>query len=466
MERVDAIGDSYLPLHRRILNSLHLQRYKIRISAAAAFVTIIAFCLLVSVIFFSFYCCCGYALNGGWFAFFNRSTLYQNYPDNCFSHYQRHFSTPFCDSAVSVIEDSLIYWWLLGVRVLVASYLFQTGFGHFVFFYTKNNFDLHRIVSVVVRLNFLTLCLVFTMNTNYDDYYFTPLVTLWYLVIVGVMALKRSWNQNGLFLLAKLLAAAGIWFLVMELEWPFVMVVKGFAVVTGSRWDIQEWKFRVELDRWVVFVGAVVGYVAVKWEKPIGRFWVSGNGLVRKMTLVLACLGIVGFLLFESSFPTKAFLAHSNFILSKSIGWLQSLASYRLVGATFGVRCASKWEWTCSTHHEHLLLLRWNNFIRNLHRSISHLACIKHPRASSNHSELLVAELCIDIFHVFVHFAFDFVSDEWAYSVDCGECQGFMDVQVQTMDFDDVGSFGFQPFASLIVGLPLSPFPAKFSIIQ
>lgn len=135
------------------------------------------------------------------------------------------------------------------VRVLVAAYLFQTGYGHFSFFWLKGDFGLYRVCQVSVRsvtlqpgshtdssrvntaadyykrcvvsrylrdvpvgcfhcgyffspssrplqvlfrLNFLVLVLCVVMDRPYQFYYFVPLVTFWFVVIYGTLAM---WPQ-------------------------------------------------------------------------------------------------------------------------------------------------------------------------------------------------------------------------------------------------------------------------------
>lgn len=41
------------------------------------------------------------------------------------------------------------------VRVLVAAYLFQTGYGHFSFFWLKGDFGLYRVCQVRVQPDIL-----------------------------------------------------------------------------------------------------------------------------------------------------------------------------------------------------------------------------------------------------------------------------------------------------------------------
>lgn len=114
------------------------------------------------------------------------------------------------------------------VRVLVAAYLFQTGYGHFSFFWLKGDFGLYRVcqvsmfllrlppsadspsfppsrlrlptlsspphssLQVLFRLNFLVLVLCVVMDRPYQFYYFVPLVTFWFVVIYATLA---SWPQ-------------------------------------------------------------------------------------------------------------------------------------------------------------------------------------------------------------------------------------------------------------------------------
>ncbi|KAF9435803.1 hypothetical protein BGZ76_005487 [Entomortierella beljakovae] len=186
------------------------------------------------------------------------------------------------------------------VRMLVASYLFMTGFGHFVFYYKKADFGFTRVASIITRLNLLTVLLTYTMNTDYLAYYFSPLVSFFYLVIYAMMYIGHSHNHKTVFILSKLLitsiVTAGI------IHYPPVIdtvfdVIKFFFGVT---WSSKEWRFRLELDVWIVFIGALFAYGLIKAQE----FSITAHphwDKVRNATIIASAVGLFGYFVFSSS---------------------------------------------------------------------------------------------------------------------------------------------------------------------
>ena len=143
------------------------------------------------------------------------------------------------------------------IRLLVASYLFMTGFGHTVFFYSQQDYSLRRVASTIIRLNLLNCFLPVVMGTDYMFYYFAPLVTFWFLVVYMTM---RVFGNS--FLTTKILASVVVTTFVTRC--PGLLEAVFLALERLSiRWDVDEWRFRVALDMHIVHVGmlAAVAYV-------------------------------------------------------------------------------------------------------------------------------------------------------------------------------------------------------------
>ncbi|KAK5148795.1 hypothetical protein LTR04_000497 [Oleoguttula sp. CCFEE 6159] len=151
------------------------------------------------------------------------------------------------------------------VRLLVASYLFLTGYGHAAFFYEKQNYSLKRVAMVLVRLNLLSCALPYTMRTEYLFYYFAPLSSFWFLVVYLTMRFCQSRNAQLGFLVAKLVVSAVL--VVSFTKTPGILeaIFKMLQVTCNIHWNLKEWRFRLELDQYVVFVGmlAAIAYARI-----------------------------------------------------------------------------------------------------------------------------------------------------------------------------------------------------------
>ena len=150
------------------------------------------------------------------------------------------------------------------VRLLVAAYLFMTGFGHALFFQKKRDYSFRRVASVLCRLNLLSMLLPYVMNTNYMAYYFAPLTSFWYLVVFWTMYIGHVRNDSLRFVTGKIFFSAVIVNTVIRtprvLQHVFYVLEKFFAI----RWDVDEWRFRLALDSYIVYVGMACGLVSVR----------------------------------------------------------------------------------------------------------------------------------------------------------------------------------------------------------
>ncbi|KAG0316760.1 hypothetical protein BGZ99_006695 [Dissophora globulifera] len=192
------------------------------------------------------------------------------------------------------------------VRMLVASYLFMTGFGHFIFYYKKADFGFNRVASVLTRLNLLTLLLTYTMDMTYLAYYFAPLVSFFYLVIYGMMYIGHSYNHNSIFIVSKIIITAiltaGIIHTPLILDTIFGVLHFFF----GISWSASEWRFRLQLDVWIVFVGALFAYGFIKAQDISITAHPRWNA-IRQTSILASLIGVVGYFIFEVSMDKFAY---------------------------------------------------------------------------------------------------------------------------------------------------------------
>ncbi|KAI5460391.1 10 TM acyl transferase domain found in Cas1p-domain-containing protein [Mariannaea sp. PMI_226] len=147
------------------------------------------------------------------------------------------------------------------VRLLVAAYLFQTGYGHTIYFLAKKDFGFRRVASVMLRLNLLSCALPYVMNTDYMFYYFAPLVSFWFLIVYATLAIGAKYNDNTKAVLIKILSGLALVWVTLKLTPLNSVVFAMLQTIFRIEWNLHEWEFRVQLDGVVVFVGMVAGVI-------------------------------------------------------------------------------------------------------------------------------------------------------------------------------------------------------------
>ncbi|XP_076864917.1 N-acetylneuraminate (7)9-O-acetyltransferase [Brachyhypopomus gauderio] len=196
------------------------------------------------------------------------------------------------------------------VRVLVAAYLFQTGYGHFSFFWLKGDFGLYRVCQVLFRLNFLVVVLCLVMDRPYQFYYFVPLVTFWFVVIYGTMAmwpqiLQIKANGSGFWHLALLLKLLGLLLFICFFAYSQGLFERVFSVWPISKLfelqgSIHEWWFRWKLDRFAVFHGMLFAFLYLVLQKC--QILSEGKGehlFSNKITNCLLFISVVSFITYS-----------------------------------------------------------------------------------------------------------------------------------------------------------------------
>ena len=201
---------------------------------------------------------------------------------------------------------SKVAWIYEIIRLLVASYLFMTGYGHTIYFYKKKDFSLKRVAGVLIRLNLLSLALPYMMGTDYLFYYFAPLVSYWFIVVYFTMWVGHKYNINTKYLLAKIGASA-------LLTTGFTMksgILEGIfgllKVVAKVDWNVTEWRFRVFLDMWIVYFGMLVAIAFIKLSNQNSPTTNSPYWPMFKNTaVILSAVALPSYIYYQSTFPNK-----------------------------------------------------------------------------------------------------------------------------------------------------------------
>lgn len=165
------------------------------------------------------------------------------------------------------------------IRLMVAAYLFQVGYGHTVYFLTKKDISFKRVAAVLLRLNLLSCALPYVMNTNYMLYYFAPLVSFWFAIVYATLAIGSGYNDTTNAVIAKVaisaVAVASVFLFTPISEWVFAVLRAVFRI----DWDLHEWQFRVSLDILIVYVGMLAGMASVRsklWNRLLVGSKLSG----------------------------------------------------------------------------------------------------------------------------------------------------------------------------------------------
>ncbi|KAI9732837.1 MAG: hypothetical protein M1834_003775 [Cirrosporium novae-zelandiae] len=188
------------------------------------------------------------------------------------------------------------------VRLLVAAYLFMTGYGHAIYFLDTTDYSSRRVFKVLIRLNFLSCILAYVMETNYLFYYFAPLASFWFLIVYLTMRVRRKWNTDLRLFSTKLVISCLL--VIVFTRAPGILENIFFLLQKWCKisWDAEEWRFRTYLDTTIVYVGMVAAWICLNYP----NISMSPNkNIVKNLSILLPMILIPIFFLATYPLSTK-----------------------------------------------------------------------------------------------------------------------------------------------------------------
>lgn len=150
---------------------------------------------------------------------------------------------------------SSVLWVYQIVRLMVASYLFMTGFGHTVYFLKTNNFSLKRVATVLIHLNLLSCLLAYLMRTDYNFYYFPALSSFWFLVVYLTIRIRHQPNVVPRMLVLKICVSAILVRILILTPGVMELVFQLLQKTCNIEVNVHEFRFRLSLDGYIVYAG-------------------------------------------------------------------------------------------------------------------------------------------------------------------------------------------------------------------
>ncbi|KAF5002038.1 hypothetical protein FGRMN_649 [Fusarium graminum] len=139
-------------------------------------------------------------------------------------------------------------------RLCMAAYLFQSGYEHTLIFLKKDNFSFDRMAYSLLRLNILSCCLVYVMDTDNMLYYLPPLISFWLIVVYITLSFGGN-NSDTQVVLTKICTSCLILSFLL-FGTPFTSWAVGLLrLVFKVEWTGKTWQNRVTLDMFIVYAG-------------------------------------------------------------------------------------------------------------------------------------------------------------------------------------------------------------------
>ncbi|XP_065185478.1 N-acetylneuraminate 9-O-acetyltransferase-like [Sycon ciliatum] len=180
------------------------------------------------------------------------------------------------------------------VRLIVAMYIFLSAYGHYTYGLKRGASSWSRVAEVLFRLNLYTVLLCLTMDVPYLHYYFVPLISACYLLVLLVAAIPPvAWDQNKSPWMQVLKAICfTIVFALYRIQPDMLNWIISFPPLSQLFLDddnsLHEWTFRFGLDILAVPLGILCAVMLHRFPQING--WICSRSVGRNLMTTLSAL--------------------------------------------------------------------------------------------------------------------------------------------------------------------------------
>ncbi|KAI2630872.1 Cas1p-domain-containing protein [Hypoxylon sp. NC1633] len=143
------------------------------------------------------------------------------------------------------------------IRLFMSGYIYLSGYGHTMYMLKTRDYSGARVAAVLFRLNVLSALLPYFTGTEYTLYYFAPVVSFWYLVTWVALRFFSCRNRHLVWLVIKLALTALLTDWLIRTPGVLELLAQASEMSFRLHWDAAEMRFRLQLDRYAVYVGVL-----------------------------------------------------------------------------------------------------------------------------------------------------------------------------------------------------------------
>jgi len=200
-------------------------------------------------------------------------------------------------------------------RIVIALYLFLSGYGHAMYFLQSGDVTLRRITTVLLRINLLAILLSSMMGRPFASYHFAPLVSFWTLVVYFTLNPTPRYNDSlhlcGRMAVSALLVTSFV-HIPRILDWSFLVLSYTLRVDL----DVGVWRYYLGIDTYVVYIGMLTALLHIRIRSilriplarltGVPRFIRKYSGTFQALAVGLAFTILPGFWILTRRSPDKA----------------------------------------------------------------------------------------------------------------------------------------------------------------